>query len=198
MMTDYICVGEGAMCVYITVHCIRWDKGTARQKVPTLSHPTPPRTPHVYASKLDFILQKQSGMNKSFSSPCFGFSLFHSLLLSPFTLSFLLPLFLCRQCERFCLSFYLGGDGLVYIWDLCSGLLVWSLSCEAEFKWKSHMLWSIEITWNQTYLTASTSSQCWISCSVCVCIFKHLCISLWIRLLRMSEKHVYVRNKVCV
>lgn len=31
------------MCVYISMHCVRWDKGTAGKKDPSLSHPPPPR-----------------------------------------------------------------------------------------------------------------------------------------------------------
>lgn len=51
-MTDYVCDGKGALCVsvrahacvYIAVHCMRWDKGTAGEKRPHLiSSPTPPR-----------------------------------------------------------------------------------------------------------------------------------------------------------
>lgn len=30
-------------CVYTSMHCVRWDKGTAGKKDPTLSHPPLPR-----------------------------------------------------------------------------------------------------------------------------------------------------------
>lgn len=66
----------------------------AGKRDPTLSRsptPPPPASSPCF-SKLDFILQKQSGMNNSFSSPYFCF--FYSFLLSPFRFSFRVSVFL--------------------------------------------------------------------------------------------------------
>lgn len=83
-------------CVCIHTHeFLRWDKAMAGKRDPTLSPPLPPPPPasSLCLSKLDFILQKQSGMNNSFSSqPSFCF--FHLFLLSP-------------SCFYFCVSFFL-------------------------------------------------------------------------------------------
>lgn len=91
------------VCVYISMRRARWDRATAGKKDPTLSHPPTPPASRLCLSKLDFILQKQSGMNNSFSSPSFCFFLsFIPLLLPSFScLSFLLQSFFIL-----CLSWY--------------------------------------------------------------------------------------------
>lgn len=101
-MTDYVCNGKALCvsvrahaCVYIAVHCMRWDKGTAgEKKTPPylIPHPTPP---HVYASP-NWILYYRSSQvwTTHFPLPVFAFSLFHfSFLHSCFIpfLSFFLP-----------------------------------------------------------------------------------------------------------
>lgn len=133
-MTDYMCVGLSAIYV-CTQSCSVRDGMRVRQgkKLPTLSlPPCPPTLPHtsrLFLSKLDFILQEQSGMNKSFSSP---------LLVLPF-LFFIPPpyfsdslffvfLHVAFSLFYFCHSFFLLPL-LGFSFYLLKSLLVFSKDC---------------------------------------------------------------------
>lgn len=174
-MTDFVCVGVGVnvcVCVhvYISMHCVRWDKGTAGEKGPPpylilQPHPYPPAS-RLCLSKLDFILQKQSGMNNSFSSPSFCLFVL-SFLLSYFLFSLCLGISFFRSSSVFffhpsltpavrtlffCFSSTLSGKGLV---DFVHGwvifavdvrfdhLSVW-LNCTGCVDTHIAMLWSIK------------------------------------------------------
>lgn len=137
-----VCVHAGVSAcvyVYIAVHCMRWDKGTAGKKDPTLSHPQPPAS-RPCLSKLDFILQKQSGMNNSFSSPCFCFFFLSFLFLTFLLHSFLaflsfLPIFASSSStkrERSSLSFYPHGKDLL---DFVHGSVISAVVCFHHFSW---------------------------------------------------------------
>lgn len=78
-MTDYVCTGMGRVRVWMSVCvCVHnralckmgqgYSRGKKRPPPYLILHPPASR---LCLSKLDFILQKQSGMNNSFSSPCF-------------------------------------------------------------------------------------------------------------------------------
>lgn len=80
------------------------------KKTPPYLIPHP--TSRLCLSKLDFILQKQSGMNNSFSSPCFCF-----FFISFLFLAFLLHSFLAFL--SFCLSFFLPYPARVKVLPFC-------------------------------------------------------------------------------
>lgn len=88
-------LARARVCVHKHAPC-EMGQGYGREKGPHLISSSNPPASRLCLSKLDFILQKQSGMNNSFSSPSFCFfSVFHSPSLTLFFLSFFLaPVFL--------------------------------------------------------------------------------------------------------
>lgn len=85
--------GVGAcacVCVHKHAPC-EMGQGYGREKGPHLISSSNPPASRLCLSKLDFILQKQSGMNNSFSSPSFCFFCLSFPFSYPLFLVFLAP-----------------------------------------------------------------------------------------------------------
>lgn len=144
-MTDYVCDGKGALCVsvrahacvYIAVHCMRWDKGTAGEKRPHLiSSPTPPRLTSMPLQIGFYITEAVRYEQLIFLSLFLLFLYFISLSCIP--ASFLLGF-------SFCLSFFLPYPARVKVLPFCPsakdlvefvhGLVISAVVCLHRFSW---------------------------------------------------------------
>lgn len=168
-MTDYVCVAMSVRvyvraCVCVHKHALRkMGQGYGREKGPHLISSSSPPASHLCLSKLDFILQKQSGMNNSFSSPssCFFIPLSYFLASVFLSISFCLSqyyflhffstpfFFLSSFSPSVCLflilllwtlfppssSVKVSGRFCPWLGERYSGRLVWSPPCMIQSCW---------------------------------------------------------------
>lgn len=120
-------LARARVCVHKHVPC-EMGQAYGREKGPHLISSSNPPASRLCLSKLDFILQKQSGMNNSFSSPSFCFFLsFIPLFLPSFSClsSLLQSFFILCLSWNFLFSFPLPFCSSSWHCEYCS---VFSLS----------------------------------------------------------------------